>query len=99
LLKWLWIGVKDIILGVWVLTLLALALLDVWKSVSRFLDGVEGPGSGGLASWFWVLGWSGLLATWTVATYLWVEVFRINLILWGLTLLGYGIDGYRVRGR
>jgi len=96
LLQWLWIGVKEIILGLWVLTLLALALLDVWKSVSRFLDGVEGPGP---ASWFWVLGWVGVLAFWTLATYQSVEVLRTNLVLWGLTLLHHGIDVVRVRSR
>jgi len=90
---WLWIGVKEIALGLWVLCLLAMATLSVWRSSARLLDGVKGPGP---ASWFLVLGWLSVLACWTLLTYRWVEVFRINLIVWALTLLHHGLDAYRV---
>lgn len=96
LLEWLYIGVKDTILGLWVLSLLALALLDVWRSVGRYLDGVEGPGP---ASWILVASWLAVLTSWTLATYQSVEVLRINLVLWALTLLRYGVDAARVHGR
>jgi hypothetical protein len=96
LLTWLWIGVKDIVLILWVLTLLGVAMLAVWISLSSFLDGVEGPG---LFSWFLVLVWLGVLTVWTLLTYFWVELFKINLVLWGLTLLYCGIDGARLHLR
>ena len=78
LLTWLWIGVKDIVLILWVLTLLGVAMLAVWRSLSSFLDGVEGPG---LFPWILVLVWLGVLTVWTLLTYFWVELFKINLVL------------------
>ena len=78
MLTWLWIGVKDIVLILWVLTLLGVAMLAVWRSLSSFLDGVEGPG---LFPWILVLVWLGVLTVWTLLTYFWVELFKINLVL------------------
>lgn len=101
MLNWLWIGVKEIALGLWVLTLLGLATLAVWRSLARFLHGEKGKGpyDNSPGSWFAVLGWVGVLTTWTLATYLWVEVFRINMILWALTLLHFALEFYPVHLR
>ena len=96
LLTWLWIGVKDVVLILWVLTLLGVVMLAVWRSLNSFLDGVEGPG---LVPWLLVLVWLGVLTVWTLLTYFWVELFKINLVLWGLTLLHCGIDGARLHLR
>jgi hypothetical protein len=97
LVTWLWIGVKEVALVSWVLYLLYLATLDVWGSLISLLDGVEGPDP---TPWVYVLAWLGVLTSWTLLTYyLWAEVFEINLVLWGLTLLHYGLDGYRVHLR
>ena len=79
-----------------VLTLLGVVMLAVWRSLNSFLDGVEGPG---LVPWLLVLVWLGVLTVWTLLTYFWVELFKINLVLWGLTLLHCGIDGARLHLR
>jgi len=96
LVLWLWVGVKEIALVLWVLCLLSLASLEVWRSSIRLLDGVKGPGP---ATWLLVLAWLSVLSAWTLLSYPWVDVFEINLIVWGLTLLHYGLDAFRVHLR